>query len=140
MTKNEGFPHGGAIDAGGHILEPPDVWEKYIDPQYRDRVIRISKVQGGLKILEIGGGPSKHRTAGQLARSGAMGKSGEALEPHPDRTYVNQAPFGSMDPKEPVALLDQDGLDKAILYPTLGVAWNTEDVEDLKLQAAYARA
>ena len=69
-----------------------------------------------------------------------MGKSGEDLERHPDRTYVNQAPFGSMDPKERVALLDQEGLDNAILYPTLGLAWETEDVEDLKLQAADARA
>ena len=99
MTKNERFPYPGAIDADGHILEPPDVWEKYMDPQYRDRAIRISKDQDGLEILEICGGPSKYRRAGQLARSGAMGKSGEDLEPHPDRTYVNQAPSGSMDPE-----------------------------------------
>ena len=43
MTQNERFPYPGAIDADGHILEPPDTWEKYIDPQYRDRTIRIRK-------------------------------------------------------------------------------------------------
>ena len=31
-------------------------------------------------------------------------------------------------------------MEKAIIYPTLGLAWETEDVEDLELQAAYARA
>ena len=29
------------IDCDGHILEPPDLWEKYIDPKYRDRAMRI---------------------------------------------------------------------------------------------------
>ena len=31
----------GAVDADGHILEPPDLWVDYIDPQYRDRALRI---------------------------------------------------------------------------------------------------
>jgi hypothetical protein len=32
--------HDGAVDADGHILEPPDLWETYIDPQFRDRALR----------------------------------------------------------------------------------------------------
>ena len=31
----------GAIDADGHILEPADLWEKYLEPKYRDRALRI---------------------------------------------------------------------------------------------------
>src|SRR5687768_1381260 len=27
----------GAVDADGHILEPPTLWEDYIDPAFRDR-------------------------------------------------------------------------------------------------------
>jgi predicted TIM-barrel fold metal-dependent hydrolase len=45
-----------------------------------------------------------------------------------------------MDPKERLARMDQEGLDKAIIYLTLGLAWETEDADDLALQAAYARA
>jgi hypothetical protein len=30
----------GAVDADGHILEPSDLWEKYLEPQYRDRALR----------------------------------------------------------------------------------------------------
>ena len=26
-----------AIDADGHILEPLDLWDKYIDPEFRER-------------------------------------------------------------------------------------------------------
>ena len=25
------------IDADGHILEPLDLWDKYIDPEFRER-------------------------------------------------------------------------------------------------------
>ena len=36
MTQNGHFPYSGAIDADGHILEPPDLWEKYIEPIKKD--------------------------------------------------------------------------------------------------------
>ena len=26
-----------AVDADGHILEPLDLWDNYIDPKFRDR-------------------------------------------------------------------------------------------------------
>ena len=29
------------IDADGHILEPLDLWEKYMDPKFRDRAPSI---------------------------------------------------------------------------------------------------
>jgi hypothetical protein len=38
--ENPKFPYAGAIDADGHILEPPDMWEKYIDPQFQFFEIR----------------------------------------------------------------------------------------------------
>ena len=138
--ENQKFPYAGAIDADGHILEPPDTWEKYIDPQFRDRAIRIYPNADGLEIIEIGGRPAKYMRPGGLAMSGAMGQKGEDLEPHPDKTYVGQAPFGSMDPKERIARLDQEGLEKAIIYPSMGLLWEAEDIDDLELQAAYARA
>lgn len=36
MTTNKVEGHS-AIDADGHILEPPDLWEQYSEPRYRDR-------------------------------------------------------------------------------------------------------
>ena len=41
MSDAYKFPYPGAIDADGHILEPPDLWERYIDPPFRDRAIRL---------------------------------------------------------------------------------------------------
>jgi uncharacterized protein len=97
MTQSARFPYAGAIDADGHILEPPDLWEKYIEPKYRDRTIRIRTDRDGLEVLELAGGPAKYIRPGGLAAFGAMGKGEEVLTPHPDRTYVNQAPAGAMN-------------------------------------------
>ena len=45
----------GAVDADGHILEPPDLWERYLEPRYRDRALRFVLDADGLEELEIGG-------------------------------------------------------------------------------------
>src|SRR3546814_2346711 len=47
--------HAGAVDADGHILEPPDLWETYIDPKHRDRALRFELDDNGLEELWIGG-------------------------------------------------------------------------------------
>ena len=115
MSQLKRFPYPGAIDADGHILEPPDLWEKYIDPKYRDRTIRIRKGQDGLEVLELDGGPARYIRPEALAQFGAMGKREEVLTPHPDRTYVDMAPFGSMDSQERLSRMDEEGLEKAII-------------------------
>ena len=48
----------GAVDADGHILEPSDLWETYLEPEYRDRALRFVTDGEGLEALEIGGKPS----------------------------------------------------------------------------------
>ena len=29
------------VDSDGHVLEPADMWERYLEPKYRERAIRI---------------------------------------------------------------------------------------------------
>ncbi len=127
----------GAIDADGHILEPPDLWENYLEPKYRERAIRIRTNADGLEYLEFNGKPSKLMPAGFPGLLGGMGAPD--IIPSPERSYVKSAPFGSMDPKERVKRLDGEGLAKAVLYPTLGILWEPE-VSDAELAAAYTRA
>ncbi len=141
MSTHSKFPYTGVIDADGHILEPPDIWEKYIDPQYRDRAIRVRVNEKGLEYLEIDGRPFKYMPAGTLSAFGAMGKSTpNRSAPDPSLTYVGEAPFGSMDAQERLQRLDQEGLEKAILYPSIGLIWETEEVGDLAYQAALTQA
>jgi hypothetical protein len=62
------------IDADGHILEPPDLWERYLEPKYRERAIRIVVGQDGYEYLEIDRKISRLCRRGQLATLGGMGK------------------------------------------------------------------
>ena len=73
MHQTGRIEHAGAIDADGHILEPPTIWEDYIDPKYRDRALRFRLDEQGLEELEIGGERSMMSRRGFPATLGAMG-------------------------------------------------------------------
>ena len=43
------------IDADGHILEPLDLWDKYIDPEFRERRPRFVIDDNGKERLSVEG-------------------------------------------------------------------------------------
>src|SRR5262245_55907579 len=131
MAKGDVMPDDTlVIDADGHILEPTDLWEKYLEPRYRDRALCIRVGDDGYEYLEIDGKRATLPRPGQLGTLGGMGKRidearalreraarGEiapdavrGLRPGPDATYLRGAAFGTMDMKERVQLLDREGL------------------------------
>ncbi len=64
--------YSGAVDADGHILEAPDLWETYLEPRYRERALRLGTDAQGLEYLEINGAPSKQVRGGMLGMLGGM--------------------------------------------------------------------
>jgi uncharacterized protein len=139
MPKTTRTSYEGVIDADGHINEPADLWERYIDPQYRDRAIRIGVDPDGRERLYLAGRPSRYFDAEILARGRAMGLSFEERAARAKLHYSDSIPFGGNDPHERLQLLDYEGLEKALVYPTLSLEWETE-VEDPDLALAYCRA
>ena len=140
MHPTARLAHPGAVDADGHILEPPDLWERYLEPKYRDRALRIIPDENGLEELSIGGDRSRMSRKGFPSTLGAMGDPDlRAMQLDPARTYLSEAPFGSMDPRERVKLLDAEGIDAVVLYTTVGLLWEAE-LEDTELSQAYTRA
>lgn len=146
------------IDADGHILEPPDLWEKYLEPKYRPRAIRIRAGDDGWEYLEVDGRPSRHIGKGMLGRISCMGLKMQETNRRreewiangrkgpvpfvavtPDETYIKGAGRGTTDPKERLERMDAEGLDKVVLYPTLGLTWEIE-TKDVELSQAYCRA
>src|ERR1700683_4203929 len=82
-TVGDPIRYGGAVDADGHILEPPDLWERYLEPKYRDRAIRIRTDKDGLEFLEVDGKRAKMTSAALLHSLGGMAKlmeMGEGVE------------------------------------------------------------
>jgi predicted TIM-barrel fold metal-dependent hydrolase len=140
MHETHRLPYDGAVDADGHILEPPDLWETYLEPKYRDRALRIRLDENGLEELEIGGERSMMARKGMPSTLGAMGDPDmRGIMFDPERTYMKMAPYGSMDPKERLKLLDAENISAAILYTTVGLLWEAE-LTDPELSQAYCRA
>ena len=130
----------GAVDADGHILEPPTLWEEYIDPQFRDRALMFKLDEKGLEELWYDGKVSELSRRGFPATLGAMGAPDLVdMAKNPARTYLGEAPYGSMDPQERVDVLDAEHIDTAILYTTVGLLWEAE-IQDPELSQAYTRA
>ena len=127
-----------SVDADGHILEPADTWINYIDPQYRDRAIRIDHDDKGWEVLMFDNKPAEV-VRGTLGALGGVGMDAEALLTPGKRTYVEGCPPGSYDPKARLKVMDEEGIDLALLYPTIGIFWEGW-VQDPKLATAYCSA
>ena len=61
------------IDSDAHVLEPSDLWERYLEPAYRERALRIKRDDRGLEYLEIDGRPSKLVRKGFPSGAGKRG-------------------------------------------------------------------
>jgi predicted TIM-barrel fold metal-dependent hydrolase len=135
----QSLAYAGAVDADGHILEAPDLWEHYLEPRYQERAMRLRTDTYGMEYLEINGTPSKVVRGGMLGLLGGMQRNLSDVLPAADHTYAGGASFGAMNARERLQRLDQERLDAAFLYPTLGVLWEAE-CTDVEIAQAYTRA
>ncbi|MGI9433161.1 MAG: amidohydrolase family protein [Myxococcota bacterium] len=123
----------GAVDADGHVLEPPEMWDRYIDPKHRDVAMRIAKDDAGLEYLDLGGGRmSKIIRNGYPAGLGRMDRLAGIVyerEPKTGSPYVDEAPLGAMDPKERIQRIDHENVERVFLYPSVSVL-SVAEVED----------
>ena len=132
------------VDADSHILEPGDLWEKNIEPEYKDRTIRLLKDEEGFEYIDIDGKSSPLHQKGALADMSAAGQPAEALR---DRFRNGKIGWeearhtiapGAMDPHERIKLMDGEGTDITLLYPTIGLS-SDATFDDPKLAAAHCR-
>jgi predicted TIM-barrel fold metal-dependent hydrolase len=150
------------IDGDSHVLEPPSLWEEYLEPEFRARAIRITRSISE-KEPALPRSPSASLTEGELpemalefkerlAASESLivdrqvvlqgGLSGLGGVEHdrsklPQLTYLEGAPAASFNTEERIRFFDSWGLDGGIIFPTIGILWDTEDP---LLADAYCRA
>lgn len=121
------------IDCDSHVLEPADLWETYLEAEFRDRAIRIVDVDG-VESLLMG---DQVVMAGNLAGLGGV---------HLDRAtiftgglrYADGCPPASYDPAARLAMYDETGVDAGLVFPTIGIL--PFECDDVDLLSAYARA
>jgi uncharacterized protein len=123
------------VDADGHILEPLDLWDRYMDRAFRDRAPRIVKDnETGKERLVIEEHTSDARI--NIGRIGAVGARQGIVEP--DAVAYKDGKPGGFDPHKRIPDMDADGIDAAFLYPSLGLFSGA--IHDPQLAAAVCRA
>jgi predicted TIM-barrel fold metal-dependent hydrolase len=99
------------ISADSHVIEPGDLWEKYVDPEYRDRAPHLVHDDEEDRFVIDG------RATGSL---GLMGGAGRAPE---DVTSTGRfeldVPRASWDPRVRLEAVQRDGVEAEVLYPTI---------------------
>src|SRR5262249_55700682 len=126
------------VDADGHVLEPRDVWQRYMEPALRERAIRIERDAEGIEVLLVDGRPHLG-LRGRLGALGGIGMDSEDLMTVGQRSYADGCPPGGYDPHAPMRVMDDERIVVALLYPTIGIAWEGL-VRDPQIATAYTRA
>jgi predicted TIM-barrel fold metal-dependent hydrolase len=120
------------LDSDMHLREPGNLWDKYMEPEWRERAPKILS---------------------STARSSAMvmieGKILQGYQPVYrggifDATRIDEEikdyRASGFDAKSQLQAMDREGLDVAALYPSIGLGIMMRDEMDPKLAAAIARA
>jgi predicted TIM-barrel fold metal-dependent hydrolase len=111
------------LDADSHVFEPAEIWTNYLEPEYRvaaRSAFYFRQDDDGLPTVILNGRPAPAINSGALNRR-AIWRPGMS----PDE-------IGGLDPRKPYPInpgahtaanrlsdMDQIGVDKALLFPTL---------------------
>jgi predicted TIM-barrel fold metal-dependent hydrolase len=117
------------IDADGHVTEPPDLWQQYMDPTSRDRAPRfVTEADGTERILV---------EATERVFPGGFGGA-TSFGGRPAGGYLSGLK-GGFDPHVRIGDMDTDEVDAAFLYPSMALQF-INFVNDPSLAAAICRA
>ena len=145
------------IDSDAHVIEPPDMFERYLEPKYRAQMpvawadyqgdplalgfeVRIPKPSGGEYVMPFGNDPltgmNRIDTDSRLA---PFGGDSRLVLPGQDAAYAEFARQG-FPPEMYKLAMERSGIDYMVVYPTTGLL--TTAVPDLPAEtaAAYRRA
>jgi uncharacterized protein len=129
MTKN-GFK---VFDSDMHIMEPPDLWERYIDAEFRDIAPRGLTSEN---VRDLGtvfpADKANGRAFGGPPLRGHNYERNQALyRDHAARGWTGEVQIEAMD---------VEGIDVAVLFPTRGLGVLTHPEREPRFAAAIARA
>ena len=115
------------ISADGHVVEPPDMWTKYLPKKFHDRAPKLVKDEKGGDAWELVPGTAP-MPLGLVTNAGPFGKRYEDLEWF-GATY-DSILQGSFVGKARLEEQDFDGVDAEVIFPsqrTMGAFMAQED-------------
>ena len=116
------------LSADNHIVEPPDLWTSKMERKYRDRAPYVVKRdKADWWYVE------KHQPLGSMGNTTHPGDRYRTDSPHetPVEARWENVRRGAYDPHEAIKDMDTDGIQGAVVFPTLGASgmWRVEDAE-----------
>ena len=126
---NTGFK---VLDSDMHLLEPVDLWERYIDAEFKDRApkgLHRTPLDLGLEVQ------------GRIGPN-ILGVSQTWLQDAHARLMPNYAEEAEQGFDAPAQLkaMDKEGIDVTVLYPSRGLYANSFDDIDPEFSLAIAQA
>jgi len=120
------------IDADGHVIEPPDLWERELPPSLRERGFHV---RWNPEILQ----EEVHVEGKLLLPAGivGVGLAGRPFEDIGKGVRYTELRPGGLDPRQRLRDLDSERIDVAVLYPSIGLF--LEAIEDPVLAEACCR-
>jgi predicted TIM-barrel fold metal-dependent hydrolase len=139
------------IDGDGHLVEPTSVWRDYVDPSQRG-AIQLQQDASGAQWVQLGdtritlhlptsGGGATPNVGFQRRSDYSVGDTlnPEGLdEGRPRHRPYSESARGGSDPHARLALHDQEGIDAAVLFPSMGLF--CQGISDPALADAACRA
>src|SRR5256884_9630844 len=104
------------LDSDIHIIEPPDLWPRYIDSAFRDRApVGLTEDEGDLRLAHNGkgwgrGAMDADRSRRRQGRNYALNQ--ERWKPYAERGWTSKGQLEAMD---------IEGIDVAGGYPSRGI-------------------
>jgi predicted TIM-barrel fold metal-dependent hydrolase len=131
------------LDADSHVFEPAEIWTQYMEPEYRvaaRSAFYFSQDADGLCTVILNGAPAAAIDSGRLNRRAIW------------RPGMSPEEIGRIDPAKPYPInpgaqnassrlkdMDEIGVDKALLFPTLFAEY-LPAVANPDLAYAFSRA
>lgn len=108
------------ISVDGHVIEPPDMWIRFLPKKFHDRAPKLAKDPAGGDAWDLGNGSLM--PLGLVTNQGEWGKRYE--DNHWYGSTYDTILQGAFDGKARIAEQDIDGIDAEFIYPsqrTMGV-------------------
>src|SRR6266446_763404 len=120
------------LDSDMHIIEPPDLWQRYIDPEFKDQAPRgLTETVGDLRLIGPDGKPWGRDAVAvrdqQRGRGQSFAQNQIRFKPYEERGWTGEVQLGAMD---------EEGIDVAVIYPSRGLFALTIPDMDPRLAAA----
>ena len=119
------------ISADSHVIEPPNLWLDYIEPEFKSRAPHcerendkdVFKCDGGVSLIQVGAVSAAGRPVDEVSNLG---------------NYESDAPKGAYDSSARVGEIATDGVEAEVLYPS--IALRMFAIADVPYQLACFRA